>query len=119
MTENDLEKKMTKFFSILRPCPPPREIHKIDYKDRYSMSLATLKLNFKKIRWNMWFARLLKTNVQKSDEIFFGHLTPPKRGNVAKSIESDLAHAAGYPEIEFQENWAKDVVHTASQTQIP
>ena len=54
----------------------------------------------------MWFAQLLKTNFQKSDEKFFGHLTPLllKRGNFAKSLKRDVTHAAGYPETEFQEN---------------
>ena len=47
-------------------------------------------------------------------------MTPPKlKGrNFAKSFESDLAHAVGYPETEFQENWVDDVVDTASQTLI-
>ena len=50
MTENDLEKN-TIFFNLeTLPPPPPYEICKINNKDDYFMSLAALKLNFKKIR---------------------------------------------------------------------
>ena len=90
MTENDLEKKWLNFVPSWDPVPIiPREIRKIDYKDHYFISLAALKLNFKKIKWKMWFAQLLKTNFQKSDK-FFGHLIPPLKGEIAQNLSRGI-----------------------------
>ena len=50
-------------------------------------------------------AQLKKKKKKKGRKIVQTFDPPPhKRGNFAKSLQSDLAHAASYPETEFRGN---------------
>ena len=66
----------------------------------------------------MWFAQIPENKFLKKRQKYFWTLNSPKKCNVTKPFEKDLAKPIGYPETKFQNHPMEMVPCIASQSLI-